>query len=248
MARLGGIADLFLVHDRPIVRHVDDSVVRLVRGRELVLRRARGYAPLAMPIPGDTPGVVGVGAHLKNTVAVTTGRHLVVSQHIGDLETTRSSDAFHEVLQSLERLYHVTPSAVVVDRHPDYLSTRYGQRLGLPVTVVQHHYAHLAACMLDNDLTGDVLGAVWDGSGSAMTARCGAASSCARRPRGSRAWRACVRSGCPAATARCASRGVRRWACSWRMAATRSSDGGGTRLRSSPTRSGGCCARPRAGR
>ena len=165
VARLGGIADLFLVHDRPIVRHVDDSVVRLVRGRELVLRRARGYAPLAMPIPDDTRGVVGVGAHLKNTVTVSTGRHLVVSQHIGDLETTRSSDAFHDVLQSLERLYHVTPSAVVVDRHPDYLATRYGQRLGLPVTVVQHHYAHLAACMLDNDVTGDVLGAVWDGSG-----------------------------------------------------------------------------------
>ena len=88
-----------------------------------------------------------------------------VSQHIGDLETTRSSEAFHEVLGSLERLYHVSPVAVAVDMHPDYLSTQYGRRLGLPVTAVQHHYAHLAACMADNDLAGPVLGAVWDGSG-----------------------------------------------------------------------------------
>ena len=163
--QLDGIADLYLVHDRPIVRHVDDSVVRVVRGRELVLRRARGYAPLAMPIPDDAPVVVGVGAHLKNTVAVSVGRQVVVSQHIGDLETARSTAAFHEVLTSLEALYHATPAAVAVDAHPDYLSTHYGQRLGVPVAAVQHHYAHLAACMLDNDLTGAVLGAVWDGSG-----------------------------------------------------------------------------------
>ncbi len=165
VARLDGIADLYLVHDRPIVRHVDDSVVRVVGGRPLMLRRARGYAPLTLPLPADAPVVVGVGAHLKNTVAVTVGRHVVVSQHIGDLETSRSSDAFHDVLASLQALYRVAPTAVVVDRHPDYLSRRYGVELGLPVTEVQHHYAHLAACMLDNDVTGDVLGAVWDGSG-----------------------------------------------------------------------------------
>ncbi len=165
VARLDGIPDLYLVHDRPIVRHADDSVVRVVRGRPLLLRRARGYAPLTLQLAADAPAVVGVGAHLKNTVAVTVGRHVVVSQHIGDLEAARSSEAFHEVLSSLESLYHVTPDAVVVDRHPDYLSRLYGLRLGVPVTEVQHHYAHLAACMLDNDVTGDVLGAVWDGSG-----------------------------------------------------------------------------------
>lgn len=162
---LGGIADLFLVHDRPIVRHVDDSVVRIVAGRELLLRRARGYAPLPLPLGVEAPPIVGVGAQLKNTVAITAGDGVVVSQHIGDLDSTRTGEAFHAALDSLTRLYRVTPVAVAVDRHPDYLSTAYGRALGLPVTAVQHHYAHLAACMADNDLTGPVLGAVWDGTG-----------------------------------------------------------------------------------
>lgn len=162
---LDGIADLFLVHDRPIVRHVDDSVVRVVAGRELLLRRARGYAPLPLPLGVDAPPVVGVGAHLKNTVAITAGPSVVVSQHIGDLESTASSEAFRRALSSLEALYRVTPEAVAVDLHPDYLSTVYGRALGVPATAVQHHYAHLAACMIDNDLSGALLGAVWDGTG-----------------------------------------------------------------------------------
>jgi hydrogenase maturation protein HypF len=165
VARLGHIADLYLVHDRPIVRHVDDSVVRVVRTRELMIRRARGYAPWPIDLGEAVPAVVGVGAHLKNTVAITAGRALVVSQHIGDLATPRSLDAFHDALDSLTGLYRVTPEAVAVDLHPDYLSTQHGRALGVPVTTVQHHYAHLAACMADNDLTAPVVGAVWDGSG-----------------------------------------------------------------------------------
>lgn len=163
--RLGGIADLFLVHNRPIVRHVDDSVVRVVRERPLMLRRARGYAPWPIELGHEAPPVAGLGAHLKNTVALSTGAHLVVSQHIGDLSTARALDAFHAALDSLSRLYEVTPEAVAVDLHPDYLSTQHGRASGLPVFGVQHHYAHLAACMADNDLTGTVVGAVWDGSG-----------------------------------------------------------------------------------
>lgn len=163
--RLDGIADLYLVHDRPIVRHVDDSVARMVQGRSLLLRRSRGYAPWPIPLPAVAPPLVGTGAHMKSTVAITAGAAIVVSQHLGDLETSRAAAAFHAALHSLERLYRVTPEAVAVDLHADYRSTRYGRGLGLPVTAVQHHYAHLAACMADNDLTGPMLGAIWDGSG-----------------------------------------------------------------------------------
>ncbi|MEZ5419864.1 MAG: hypothetical protein R2708_21320 [Vicinamibacterales bacterium] len=118
-----------------------------------------------MPLGVEAPPIVGVGAHLKSTGAITAGDGVVVSQHIGDLDSTKTGEAFHAALDSLERLYRVTPVAVAVDRHPDYLSTAYGRALGLPVTAVQHHYAHLAACMADNDLAGPVLGAVWDGTG-----------------------------------------------------------------------------------
>ena len=165
VARLGGIADMFLVHNRPIVRHVDDSVVRVARSRPLMLRRARGYAPWPIDVDTLSPVVLGVGAHLKNTVAITAGHHIVVSQHIGDLATAPALDAFRAAIGSLSRLYDVEPEAVAVDLHPDYLSTGHGRGLGLPVFAVQHHYAHLAACMADNGLTGPVAGAVWDGSG-----------------------------------------------------------------------------------
>jgi len=165
LERLRDIADLWLVHDRAIVRHVDDSIVRFIAGREMVLRRARGFVPMPIRLSDPAPAVVGVGAHLKNTVAITTGAGLVVSQHIGDLESEEASAAFREVLGSLEGLYGVRPDAVVVDQHPDYLSTLYGRALGLPVTAVQHHYAHVAACMAENDLRGSALGVAWDGSG-----------------------------------------------------------------------------------
>ena len=163
--RLSGIADLFLVHDRPIVRHVDDSVVRVMLGRELVLRRARGYAPLPIPLRGQAPQLLAVGAHLKNTVAVTAGANVFVSQHIGDLESRESTEAFFQVIEGLERLFRTEPRVVVADMHPDYLATRYAATLGHEVTLVQHHYAHVAACMAENDLNGPLLGVAWDGTG-----------------------------------------------------------------------------------
>jgi hydrogenase maturation protein HypF len=128
VARLGAIADLFLVHDRPIVRHVDDSVVRVVLGREMVLRRARGLAPLPVTVREPLAPTLAVGAHLKNTVALARGREVFLSQHIGDLET----------------------AAALADR---------------PVVCVQHHYAHVLACMAENDLAAPVLGVAWDGTG-----------------------------------------------------------------------------------
>jgi hydrogenase maturation protein HypF len=163
--RLAGIADLFLVHDRPIARHVDDSVARVVLGRELVLRRARGYAPLPVRLAHDHPPVLAVGAHLKNTIAASVGSQVFVSQHIGDLETEQAFKAFRQVIGDFGRLYAFTPSIVACDAHPNYLSTWYARELAVPVVAIQHHEAHVLACMAENELTPPVLGVSWDGTG-----------------------------------------------------------------------------------
>ncbi|MDP3063605.1 MAG: carbamoyltransferase HypF [Chloroflexota bacterium] len=165
LQRLSGIAELFLVHDRPIARHVDDSIVRIIMGRETVMRRARGYAPLPVSLKTPAPPVLAVGAHLKNTIAVSVGRQAFVSQHIGDLETAQAFDAFQRVIASFRQLYEVSPTAVACDAHPNYLSTQSAAKYGLPVVSVQHHYAHLLACMAENELEGPVLGVSWDGTG-----------------------------------------------------------------------------------
>lgn len=165
LERLGGIADLFLVHDRPIVRHADDSIVRIVLDRELMLRRARGYAPLPIPISSAAPPVIAVGAHLKNTIALAAGTNVFVSQHIGDLDSPESTAAFEAAIGDLERLHEIRPGAVVADLHPDYRSTAYARAVGLPLTQVQHHWAHVAGCMAENDLDGPALGVCWDGTG-----------------------------------------------------------------------------------
>ncbi len=165
--RLAGIADAFLVHDRPIVRHADDSIVRMMHGRELVCRRARGYAPLPVPVPDVSPAarILAVGPHLKNTVAVVSHGNAFVSQHIGDLESKESLDAFQAVAHDLQVLLNCSPTAVACDQHPDYVSSQYARRSGLAVEPVQHHLAHVASCMAENELTGSVLGVSWDGTG-----------------------------------------------------------------------------------
>jgi hydrogenase maturation protein HypF len=166
--RLSGIADLFLVHNRPIARHVDDSVVRVLMGRELVLRRARGYAPLPVPVKEPLPPLLAVGAHLKNTVALSVDRQVFLSQHIGDLETPQALDAFRRVIADVRGLWEHQPQAVACDMHPDYLSTRAAYQMGLPVTTVQHHVAHILSCMAENELEPPVLGVSWDGTGYGM--------------------------------------------------------------------------------
>jgi hydrogenase maturation protein HypF len=140
LERLHGIADVFLVHNRPIVRHVDDSIVRVMLDRELVLRRARGYAPLPITIGGASAAsphnqgvvelrppkiVLAVGAHLKNAVALSVGNQVFISQHIGDLETEQAHRAFHRVIADFKNLYEVRPQIIAADLHPDYLSTQY---------------------------------------------------------------------------------------------------------------------------
>ncbi|HTM29829.1 MAG TPA: carbamoyltransferase HypF, partial [Vicinamibacterales bacterium] len=165
VSRLGGIADVFLVHDRPIVRHVDDSIMRVMLGRELVLRRARGYAPLPVDLDTPQPPMLAVGGHLKNTVAVTAGRHVFVSQHLGDLEHQRARDSFHEAQSSLRGLLRVQPELIAADAHQGYASTLFARATGLPVELVQHHFAHVMACLAENHLAPPALGVPWDGTG-----------------------------------------------------------------------------------
>ncbi len=165
LERLPGIADLFLVHDRPIARHVDDSIVRIMLDRELVLRRARGYAPLPMPVKPQSEPILAVGGHLKNTITLAARGNAFISQHIGDLENKESLEAFGSVIRSLETLYDAQPVHIAADLHPDYLSTRFAGTLGLHVSPIQHHFAHVASCMTDNGLEETVLGVSWDGTG-----------------------------------------------------------------------------------
>jgi hydrogenase maturation protein HypF len=163
--RLGGIADVFLAHNRPIARPCDDSVVRMSRGRETVIRRARGYAPLPVRVPRELPRVLAVGGHLKNTIAIAVGRDVFVSQHVGDLETLEARQAFERAIHDLCTLFSFTPELVACDAHPDYASTQWARASGLPVVAVQHHHAHVTACAAENHLTGPYLGVAWDGTG-----------------------------------------------------------------------------------
>ncbi len=163
--RLHGVADLFLVHDRPILRYVDDSVTQVVMGREMVLRRSRGYAPLPLPLPNDAVSVMAVGGHLKNTVTLTCGSMAFMSQHIGDLETRAALDAFCRTTDDMRELFDIVPEVTACDLHPDYISTRSAEGMGIPLIRVQHHRAHVLACMAENRVTEDVLGVSWDGTG-----------------------------------------------------------------------------------
>ena len=178
--RLGTLADALLLHDRPIHIRCDDSVVAVPgvapvaedqTGAPYVLRRSRGYAPLplALPLAGD--GLVAVGGELKNTFCLTRDGQAFLSHHIGDLEYYENLRSLQEGLAHFERLFRVQPRILVHDLHPDYQSTRYAKQRGhrdcLPTLAVQHHHAHVAACMADNGLRADqrVIGVALDGTG-----------------------------------------------------------------------------------
>ena len=166
---LDEIADLFLVHNRRIVRHVDDSVARVALGREMLLRRARGYAPLPIRLKHPGPPVLATGAHLKNTVALSNGENVFISQHIGDLETAPALAAFERVIDDFQQLHEVHPKSIAMDAHPDYLSSRFAARFsvrtGCPAHRVQHHFAHMLSCLAENEIEEPALGVAWDGTG-----------------------------------------------------------------------------------
>lgn len=163
--RLNGIADLFLVHDRPIPRPVDDSVVRIVAGRPLMLRRARGYAPAVVAPLATGPRILAVGGQQKATLALTVGGKGLLGPHLGDLDTTRARDRHASSATEIVRLHGVKLDAVACDLHPDYASTGFAESTGLPLIRVQHHVAHAAACMAEYGLEGPVLAIAWDGTG-----------------------------------------------------------------------------------
>ncbi len=165
LVRLGQIADMFLVHNRPIARHVDDSVVRLISGREMIIRRARGYAPAPVKLKSACGNILAVGAHMKNAVAVTIEDNIFVSQHIGDLDTEGAVGAFNEVIGQLTGLYEQEPEIIACDSHPDYYSTTYAHNKKARIIPVQHHYAHVLSCMAESHLEEPVLGVAWDGTG-----------------------------------------------------------------------------------
>jgi hydrogenase maturation protein HypF len=133
--------------------------------RPLVIRRARGYAPLPVVMEKDGPNVLAVGGHLKNTVALNVKNNVFISQHIGDLQTEQSLKAFHRAVMNLQGLYATLPAYIACDLHPDYLSTKFAENAKLPLIKVQHHHAHIVSCMAENRLDATVLGISWDGTG-----------------------------------------------------------------------------------
>jgi hydrogenase maturation protein HypF len=164
LARLAGVADLFLVHDRPIHMRTDDSIVRSGR----LLRRSRGHVPDALALPLDAPPTLAVGAELKSAFCLARGRRAWVGHHIGDLRTWETLRSFREGVAHFERLFEIAPQVVAHDLHPDYLATAYAlEREGVAHVGVQHHHAHLAACLAEHgyDAARPALGAIYDGTG-----------------------------------------------------------------------------------
>jgi hydrogenase maturation protein HypF len=168
LARLSGIADFFLVHDRPIHVRCDDSVTRVVAGDEMPIRRSRGDAPRSIPLPvACRRPTLALGGQLKATFALGRGRHAFLSHHLGDLEHFPAHRAYVEAIAHYEELFDFRPEQMVHDLHPDYASTRYAREHAgpCPTLAVQHHHAHMASCMAENGLDEPVIGVTFDGTG-----------------------------------------------------------------------------------
>ncbi len=174
LKRLAPLADAFLLHNRDIHVRCDDSVVRVFEGRELPIRRSRGYAPYPVKLPYNVPALLAAGAELKNTFCVTRADYAFLSHHIGDLENFETLKSFEAGVAHFERLFRIKPEIIAYDLHPNYLATRYAleraEREGLKSIGVQHHHAHIAACLAENHWHGDrpVIGVAFDGTGYGM--------------------------------------------------------------------------------
>jgi hydrogenase maturation protein HypF len=165
-----GLCDFVLTHNRPIEMRADDSVVKIVRGEPVFVRRARGYVPYPQRVPralAGGPPILALGAELKNTISIFKDDYIVTSQFLGDLDDYRNRLYFEETVEHLTRLFAVKPTCVVTDLHPGFHTTRIAEKMGLPHLRVQHHYAHLLAVLLDRGAEPgvDVLGIIWDGYG-----------------------------------------------------------------------------------
>ncbi|HKM52014.1 MAG TPA: carbamoyltransferase HypF [Isosphaeraceae bacterium] len=164
-AELGMIADGFLLHNRRILRHADDCVVRVIAGRAVPVRIGRGLAPVRLELPIELPPLLATGGHLKAAIAVSRGRELFLGQHIGDLDTPSARRRYLQNIDDLTRLFGIEPRAIVHDAHPNYFTTAYAEGRGLPRLAVQHHHAHVMACLAEHGERGPALGIAWDGTG-----------------------------------------------------------------------------------
>ncbi|MBN1856237.1 MAG: carbamoyltransferase HypF [Dehalococcoidia bacterium] len=168
LERLSDIADYFLLHNRPICSRYDDSVAMVVDETPQMLRRARGFAPRPVDTPFRSPPLLATGSQTKNTFTLATGHHAFVSQHIGDLDSVETLDHYEATVSLYTRMFRIEPKLIAHDLHPDYLSTHYAQQMasqGLRPIAVQHHHAHIAACMAENAYEGPVIGVAYDGAG-----------------------------------------------------------------------------------
>lgn len=167
LRRLGGIADLFLMHNREIETRCDDSVARVIDGAPVVLRRARGYVPRGIRVSARfDPPVLACGALLKNTFCIGMGDTAYLGPHIGDLENLETYRSFEESVARMEKFLRVQPAIIAHDLHPDYMSTTYALARSEPMTIaVQHHHAHVASAMAEHGLSGPVIGVAFDGTG-----------------------------------------------------------------------------------
>lgn len=165
LRRLGAIADAFLLHNRDIYARYDDSVWFVPIGGPQPVRRARGYAPFPLRLPFAAPPILACGAELKNTFCLTRDRYAFLSQHIGDMENLETETFWQEALALYERLFEIVPEIIATDMHPNYRATRLGRRLKGVQIAVQHHHAHLAACLADNASLEPAIGVILDGTG-----------------------------------------------------------------------------------
>ena len=169
LEKLSGIADGFLLHDRDIQTRCDDSLCWVLDGREYPARRSRGYVPFPVKVPDSRMRILACGAEQKASFCISKEDYVFPCQHIGDLKNLETLENYEQQILHFQRLFDIVPQAVACDMHPDYMSTEYAQRRtardGIPIVYVQHHHAHMAACMADNSLPGPVIGLVWDGTG-----------------------------------------------------------------------------------
>jgi hydrogenase maturation protein HypF len=163
--RLASIADCIVTHDRDILIRSDDSVARVIAATPALIRRARGYVPRGVALPHAVPPILAVGGHLKNTICVTHGAQAHLSQHLGDLDNAATLGFFEQTIKHLLNILEVDPVAIAHDLHPDFLSTRHAESLGLPTIPVQHHHAHVAAVLAEHGRTGPMVGLALDGFG-----------------------------------------------------------------------------------
>jgi len=161
LLNLNGIADFYLTHNRPILRPLDDSIVRIINNKATVIRRARGYVPSPIQLPVSISDTLAVGGHLKNTVAISIDNQAIISQHLGNLVNQTNRQLAEQTCENLQQFYSTKATRIMCDMHPDYGSS-------LKITnkiAVQHHYAHALSCMAEHGLKPDVLAVCWDGIG-----------------------------------------------------------------------------------